>query len=217
MATVPSDQKFHTVAANVQTVERGSSLANSQREIFTMEDITSTVRPYNVFTALLTQSGGDDPLELVDGDAVTKGVTYYIDGTGINADFSNVGGPKFEGTTINGTYFVAINNNVPNNYDEGYLVYNTGAPVATVLENTIGNIWFSYQDIGAYLVNSDGLFTINKTFELINNILTLEEGYLGISNYNNNGNLLELTSIDSTFTRINGYFNNTPIEIRVYE
>jgi GH24 family phage-related lysozyme (muramidase) len=43
MAVIPSGQKFHTVASNVQTAERGSALANSQREIFTMQDIIDTV------------------------------------------------------------------------------------------------------------------------------------------------------------------------------
>jgi hypothetical protein len=43
MATIPSGQKFHTVPSNVQTAERGSALANSQREIYTMQDIIDTV------------------------------------------------------------------------------------------------------------------------------------------------------------------------------
>lgn len=43
MATVPSGQKFHTVPANVNTQEKGSALANSQREIYTMQDIIDTV------------------------------------------------------------------------------------------------------------------------------------------------------------------------------
>jgi hypothetical protein len=43
MATIPTGQKFHTVPSNVQTVERGSALANSQREIYTMQDIVDTV------------------------------------------------------------------------------------------------------------------------------------------------------------------------------
>jgi hypothetical protein len=43
MATIPTGQKFHTVPSNVQTVERGSALANSQREIYTMQDIIDTV------------------------------------------------------------------------------------------------------------------------------------------------------------------------------
>jgi hypothetical protein len=43
MATIPTGQKFHTVPSNVQTIERGSALANSQREIYTMQDIVDTV------------------------------------------------------------------------------------------------------------------------------------------------------------------------------
>lgn len=43
MATVPSGQKFHTVPENVNTEEKGSKLANSQREIYTMQDIIDTI------------------------------------------------------------------------------------------------------------------------------------------------------------------------------
>ena len=43
MAVIPTGQKFHTVPSNVQTVERGSALANSQREIYTMQDIIGSV------------------------------------------------------------------------------------------------------------------------------------------------------------------------------
>jgi hypothetical protein len=43
MPTVPLDQKFHTIAANVATKERGSALVNSQKEIFTMQDVIDTL------------------------------------------------------------------------------------------------------------------------------------------------------------------------------
>ena len=43
MATVPSNQKFHTVPASVDTSDRGSARANADREIYTMQDITDTV------------------------------------------------------------------------------------------------------------------------------------------------------------------------------
>jgi len=42
MAIVPSGQKFHTVPSTVVTTNLGSALANSQREIFTMQDIIDT-------------------------------------------------------------------------------------------------------------------------------------------------------------------------------
>jgi len=43
MATIPTEQKFHTLNSNVVTQEKGSALTNSQREIYTMQDIVETV------------------------------------------------------------------------------------------------------------------------------------------------------------------------------
>ena len=48
MATIPSGQKFHTVPSNVETEEKGSKLANSQREIYTMQDISQSVGNFYV-------------------------------------------------------------------------------------------------------------------------------------------------------------------------
>lgn len=42
MATVPGDQKFHTVPGFVDTENKGSTLANSNRAIYTMQDIIDT-------------------------------------------------------------------------------------------------------------------------------------------------------------------------------
>jgi hypothetical protein len=68
MATIPSGQKFHTVPAGVQTVERGSALANSQREIYTMQDVIDTVSPS------ITANPSVIDLKVTDGDIVT-GIT----------------------------------------------------------------------------------------------------------------------------------------------
>jgi hypothetical protein len=46
---IPFDQKFHTVPGFVQTQEKGSALANSQREIYTMQDIISTIGSLKLF------------------------------------------------------------------------------------------------------------------------------------------------------------------------
>lgn len=46
---IPFDQKFHTVPGFVQTQEKGSALANSQREIYTMQDIISTIGASKLF------------------------------------------------------------------------------------------------------------------------------------------------------------------------
>jgi len=40
----------------------------------------------------------------------------------------------------------------------------TNAPVATVLENTLGDIVWSYDGVGAYTATLTGAFTANKTF-----------------------------------------------------
>jgi hypothetical protein len=112
---------------------------------------------YRVFTALVSQTGTSDELILSSGK-VTKGVTYRIDAAS-DGDFSNVGAFSNEG----GTYFIAINSETPNSYGSAALIYDPGAPIAIVLENTIGNIWFEYLNAGEYTVNSDNLFIEDKT------------------------------------------------------
>tara|TARA_R100000900_G_scaffold140209_1_gene120372 strand:+ start:413 stop:868 length:456 start_codon:yes stop_codon:yes gene_type:complete len=43
MATIPDTQQFHTVAGKVDTANKGSELANSDRRSYTMQDIKDTV------------------------------------------------------------------------------------------------------------------------------------------------------------------------------
>jgi hypothetical protein len=126
---------------------------------------TTNTRPYKVFTALLTQSGGDGPSEEYQGDEIYSGITYYIFTNDDNFDLVQYGAPN----SNVGTYFVC-NQNATLPLDINIqLNYNTGAPVVTVLENTIGNIWFDYIDVGYYRVDSDNLFITNKTTLSISN------------------------------------------------
>jgi hypothetical protein len=214
MAIIPAEEKVFMVSNSTNTIYSGSASLKAMQKWYTMEDVTNTVRPYQVFTALLTQSGGSDPAVLYFDDTpggpdFTIGVTYeIIDNLG-GLDVTNIGAPNNEV----GTYFIATGIR-PINWGEGSCSYNTGAPVATVLENTIGNIWFTYTSVGDYLINSNALFTINKTTQFLNSI-PAEEGYLSANNYTD-GNLIYLNSQNSGFDRSDGYFNNTPIEIRVY-
>jgi hypothetical protein len=63
----------------------------------------SILRPYRVFTALLTQNGANDPNLLIN-NPLTIGVTYEILSTDLDtADFTNVGAPN----NNVGTKFVA--------------------------------------------------------------------------------------------------------------
>ena len=215
MAIIPSDEKVFMVSNSTNTVYGGSAALKAMQQWYTMEDVTNTVRPYQVFTALLTQSGGDF-LDALDATTptqnVTKGTTYTI----VNAsdgDFINVGAPN----NNDGTSFIATNNNIPNAWGESdaALMFNTGAPVATVLENTIGNIWFTYNGVGYYNVNSNGLFISNKTYQnpvnynLPNDIT---EGYNFMVQDENICSFLVFQYVSPTDDSL----RNTPIEIRVY-
>ncbi|MEI6887580.1 MAG: hypothetical protein WCK31_05085 [bacterium] len=167
--------------------------------------------PYKVFTALLTQNGGDDPLQVTVGDPLTIGVTYFIDDPA-SGDFTNVGAPN---NNIN-TSFVATGT-TPNSWGGGAgIFYNGGAPVVTVLENTIGNIWFTYSNVGTYSINSDGLFTLNKTMfsiTLIGNSLQTVYVCLGIVQ---DPNICQILTGDISTSLDNVLTWKSPIEIRVY-
>ena len=175
--------------------------------------VTNT-RPYKVYTALLTQSGGNDPY-VINSGPVTEGVTYIFSNSKPSQpwDFSNVGGPVFPDTND----FVATSSGVPNEYGTANLTYNTGAPVVTVLENTIGNIWFSYEGTGYYKVSSEpeSLFTVGKTVSFIGSVGEdiAGEAY-GFLRPIGDANFYILTK--NTSEDANGMLVNTPIEIRVY-
>ena len=169
---------------------------------------------YKVYTALLTQSGGSVlPERLVDGDAVELGVTYLIDTTVKPPrpwDFSNVGGPKFPFANP----FVATASEVPNNYGDTYLSYNTSAPIVTVLENTIGNVWFTYNDDGNYNVNSDNLFTSQKNWCIQAIVADGHTDYTGQMRNADESTFYVITTEGAAF--VNDILTDTPIEIRVY-
>ena len=90
----------------------------------------------------------------------------------------------------------------------------TSAPVATVLENTLGGtvVW-SRSSVGIYLGTLTGAFTLNKTVSFISGDQSADKGY-GIDN---------LSSVDDVriSTRLAGSLNDNQlnkasIEIRVY-
>jgi hypothetical protein len=212
---IPNGYRFIGIAPEVDLKERGSALLNKRTEPFTLDEI----RGYKVFTALLTQNGGDFGINNSTDDPYPFiiGVTYYIDENGDTAaDFTNIGAPN----NNVGTYFVATGT-TPNSWGNGGYVnlrYNTGAPVATVLENTIGNVWFTYLQTGLYQANYDGLFTLNKTFGQ-GTTRTADDGtgFGVISVIPNNINTVNIYStnpiVELPFDNI---LFNTPIEIRVY-
>jgi hypothetical protein len=178
--------------------------------------------PYKVYTALLTQGGGDnqesfaweylDPVPEV--PTLLDGVSYYIDSNDSNTDFTIAGAPNNNG----GTSFVANGTQpdwqppfeIEGNYIQ--IEYNTGAPVVTVLENTIGNIWFTYSFLGEYLINSDNLFS-TKLF-MQDGFISAGDGWLFTFSQESQSQI-KLLSFSSS-GNADSLFDNTPIEIRVY-
>jgi len=185
-------------------------------DILNLANSLVELKPYKVFTALLTQTGDNNPDNITSGNTVI-GVTYqiffYEEGSGW--DFTNVGAPNND----IGTYFIATGT-TPNSWGSGVgLLYNTGAPVTTVLENTIGNVWFTYYDTGTYNVNSDGLFTIGKTVNTLHQTGNISDygdaiyyAYMSIIN----PNLQQIILLDQGLINNDGYLDNKLIEIRVY-
>jgi hypothetical protein len=184
----------------------------------TVEDFAAQIAPqptYKVYTALLTQSGGDDPQNLNSGE-LTIGVTYLINTSPaleppFTWDFTNVGAPNND----TGTSFIAIGT-TPASWGNGTLQYNTGAPVATVLEDTIGNISFAYDGVGLYRIVNSQSFDQTKTAmffgpEMYGYFKKAIYGpsYWGIVTYNDLN-----VQIDGAPGQL--ILNNTPIEIRVY-
>ncbi len=164
---------------------------------------------YKVFTALLYQSGDDSKGDQNLGP-VTKGITYEI--VGNDGDYSNVGAPD----NNDGTKFIAINDEVPNSYGTGKLNYIIGAPVAIILENTIGNVWFEYDSVGNYTMYSNELFTEDKTSFFItpNWLIGDAGGYPRIQH--SDINTITISTYDNGQSGSDDLLHNTPIEIRVY-
>jgi hypothetical protein len=192
---------------NVDKILTGSLSVNGT-------DITGNA-PYKVYTALLTQSGGDDP-QFASSNTGTLiiGVTYLINDN-LGGDFTNVGAPN----NNNGTYFVATGT-TPNAWGGGgsTLTYNTGAPVVTVLENTIGNIWFEYGGVGYYTVwtSPESLFPVGKTVCFLGSVgddpASASYGFLRLGGADS----CRILTQDFSNINANDQLLNTPIEIRVY-
>lgn len=216
MAIIPADEKVFMVDKRTNTIYGGSAALQAMQQWYTMQDVADSVQSYKVFTALLTQTGGDFTQTVYIGtnygpNPLIIGVTYTIIGND-TTDFTNVGAPNNEV----GTSFIATGTN-PNNQnanDQTYLDFNGGAPVATVLENTIGNVWFNYEDIGTYGCQSNDLFTTGKTFILATP--TSDSNAVSITITNGFTSVIYISPLNNALAQFDNGLINSPIEIRVY-
>jgi len=221
MAIIPADEKVFMVDKRTNTTYGGSAALQAMQQWYTMQDVSDSIQPYKVFTALLTQSGGDFPYynDYTIQDGMVAGRSYFISS---NAPI-DLGGTDF---TISGassneasTWFISNGADPLWGSSEGTANFNGGAPLVTVLENTIGNVWWEYFDIGQYLIKSNDLFTQNKTLlfaSSMNNgndtnnhtatIYTGAPGELTFVSWGNTGDSQQ--ELDNSIP--------LPIEIRVY-
>jgi hypothetical protein len=92
----------------------------------------------------------------------------------------------------------------------------TSAPVATVLENTIGAISFIYDGVGLYRITESLSFDVNRTALFLGPVkggylrnALYGPGYWGVSTCDN-------SNLPADGAPGNLILSNTPIEIRVY-
>jgi hypothetical protein len=172
----------------------------------------SVMPQYKVYTALLTQDGTSTE-DSISAGTLTIGVTYYINEESTGMDFTNVGAPNND----LGTYFVATGT-TPSSWGSGAnytLGYDAGAPVVTVLENTIGNVWFTYNSVGSYMVRSNALFPGDKTTCIASQSAYNDTGTTMIYRDGESEIYIETYGL-STQTAANNILVRAMLEIRVY-
>ena len=173
-------------------------------------------RPYKVYTALLRQSGGDNPESTTSG-TLDIGRTYEITSYQEGDDFTNVGAPS----NNTGIKFVATGGTPSVWTNSSELSWNYGAPVVVVLENTIGYITWGYNgdgNYGGYLISG---FPLDKTYYSVNGRFSDDGGASAYDAFlfSETDDFFVLTTWSNGGVQSNSLIsNNQPlsIEIRVY-
>jgi len=93
----------------------------------------------------------------------------------------------------------------------------TNAPTVEVLENTIGNIVWSYSTTGEYLATLTGAFVSGKTAIFIQDGAKTAGGNYYVTASIVSANVVSVFSSYSDFTGANNAITNRSIEIRVYD
>ena len=211
------DIRLHNSDYDVEATISPSLITNWQTYNLPDESGTIALRKYKVYTALVTQNGGGSDAPIGSGE-LTIGVTYRIDDNSDGLDMTNVGAADND----IGTYFVATGVD-PNYWGSGTLIYNTGTPVVTVLENTIGNVWFNYVNVGVYTINLPNIVALDKIFTMCGQVQSGGDAFfskIGPSGYDGITGLPSVTlySLAYDLTDVNlDTESPLPIEIRVYD
>ncbi len=82
MATIPSGQKFHTVASKVNTTSRASATIDSNRRVYTMQELTDTVRGGSTVTEITSEdttvSLSNSTPKIITGMTATLAAGTYV-------------------------------------------------------------------------------------------------------------------------------------------
>ena len=171
------------------------------------EVLTTADKPYKVYTALLTQN-----ISSQTSGYLIIGHVYSIDSVARGDDFSNVGYVEA------GVPFVAIDDTVTT-WSNGTSVKDItlSAPIATVLENTLGeSITWIRDSQGQFIGSCISNFNPSKTWVLYKGIESNDGGQNILYTYVTVGTQINITTLNNSFVLSDGCLYNFPIEIRVY-
>ena len=106
--SIPAGTKFHGVAPGVDTINKGSSIANANRDAYTLEQIQGATSP-GWARYIDTQYTEVSPLNLADQVKVTlPNNAGIITKSGITSDFYDLATQKIIGIQINEVQIISI-------------------------------------------------------------------------------------------------------------
>lgn len=163
-----------------------------------------------IYKALVSQSGASSTISLTSG-VLTPGVTYQITSYNAGDDFTNVGATG----NSSGNIFTAKGITPSSWTASSTLEYNPAVPVVYELENSIGNVYFQYDNQGDYSI----IFPTNIDEEKTHYSITDNLGAFGTAKMYNpiTGYSLKLVTYDSTLTGLDNLLSYTPITIEIYQ
>ena len=138
------------------------------------------------------------------------GERYAITTFEAGDDFSNVGGDNIEGHS-----FIATGT-TPAVWTNGSVLDSDGAPVATILENTLGGVpVYSRDAAGTFTITLSGGFTTQKTVCFIQPV-GIDLGGVSVAP-TGDGNTISMSTMEAgTLNSVDGMLVGLSFEIRVY-
>jgi hypothetical protein len=133
MAIIPADEKVFMVDKRTNTTYGGSKALQDMQQWYTMQDVSDSIQPYKVFTALLTQTGTDAPVATILQN--TLGGTPVWSRSGVGTYAITLAGAFPINKTV---CFLTIENNDSDGRILGSINY-SGAPNANVRGFVIQN------------------------------------------------------------------------------